>query len=258
MKNSQAVIQSRQNDILKILQKQDHVQVTVLAERLGVTQATVRRDLKQMEEAGKVVRGFGTAKYFEPRDMKEIEPTNIEDEKEIIRRRIAKRAAEMVEDGDVIFMNSSGTASLVLEYLTNKRVAILTNNARIIKRDHPSNLQILLTGGELYGKKQSLIGQFAQDTIAKVAANKCILGVSGISASGGLTSVILPDTQINMQMIQQCRGPRIVLADGSKVGLTQNYYSGDIRDITYMITDTSTNTKAVQEIESMGVQVVIV
>lgn len=258
MKNSQAVIQSRQNDILKILQKQDYVQVTVIAERLGVTQATVRRDLKQLEEAGKVVRGFGTARYFEPSDMKEIEPTNIEDEKEIIRRRIARRAAEMVEDGDVIFMNSSGTASLVLEYLTNKRVAILTNNARIIKREHPSNLQILLTGGELYGKKQSLIGQFAQDTIAKVAANKCILGVSGISAGGGLTSVILPETPINMQMIQQCRGPRIILADGSKVGLTQNFYSGDIRGITYMVTDTSANTKAVQEIESMGVKVITV
>ncbi len=248
----------RQNDILKLLQKHSDMQVAAIAEILGITAATVRRDLKQMESAGKVVRSFGKARYYEPNNMREIEPTNIEDDKELIRRRIAKRAAELVDNGDVLFMNSSGTASLILEYLGNKQVAVLTNNARIINREHSSNLQILLTGGEVYGRKQSLTGQYALDTIAKVAANKCILGLSGICARDGLTSVILPETQVNLQMIQQCRGPCIVVADGSKVGLTQNYYSGNIRDVTYMVTDASANLQAVHEIESTGVKVLIV
>ena len=162
----------------------------------------------------------------------------------------------MVDDGDVLFLNSSGTASLVLEYLKGKNVTVLTNNARIIQRYYGDNVHIILVGGELYGKKQSLIGQFALDTIGRVAATKCILGVSGISAAGGLTSVILPETQINLLMIQQSQGARIVVADGSKVGITQNFYSGNLRDITHLVTDVSADRTSLEGIAQSGVNVI--
>ena len=256
MKNSRTVIQTRQNEILKMLQQNGRLSVEMLSERLGVTEATIRRDLILLEGEGSVRRGYGSAEYVHPNDMREIEPTDITDEKEIIRRRIAKKTAEMVEDGDVVFMNSSGTASLVLEYLKGKDVTILTNNARIINRFYGDNVHILMTGGEVYGKKQSLIGQFALDTIGRVVATKCILGVSGISATGGLTSVILPETQINLLMLQQCQGARIVVADGSKVGITRNYYSGNLRDITHLVTDTSAERVGLQAIAQAGVEII--
>ena len=105
---------------------------------------------------------------------KRQEPTNIEDEKKMVRRAIARYAAGMVENGDVLFLNSSGTASLVVEYLGDKNVTVLTNNTQIIKRIRPRNTQILLTGGEIYGKKESLVGQLAVETISKV----CLLYTS--------------------------------------------------------------------------------
>ena len=256
MKSSRATIQQRQNEILKLLQRSGKLPIEVIAERLNVTATTIRRDLTQLEREGSVRRSFGSAEYVHPDDMRQIEPTNISDEKEMTRRRIAKRAAEMVDDGDVIFLNSSGTASLVLEYLKGKNVTVLTNNARIIQRYYGDNVHIILVGGELYGKKQSLIGQFALDTIGRVAATKCILGVSGISATGGLTSVILPETQINLLMIQQSQGQRIVVADGSKVGITQNFYSGNLRDITHLVTDASADRISLEGITQSGVQVI--
>lgn len=258
MKNSRVAIQTRQNEIIKLLQQNKKLSVEEIAERLTVTPTTIRRDLAQLEQTGLVRRGFGSAEYLSPDNMREIEPTNIADEKEMTRRRIAKRAADIVEDGDVIFMNSSGTASLVLEYLKNKNVTVLSNNAQIIKRYYGDNVHIILVGGEVYGKKQSLIGQFALDTIGRVVATKCILGVSGISATGGLTSVILPETQINLLMLQQCQGARIVVADGSKVGITQNFYSGSLRDITHLITDTSADRISLQGIAQAGVEIVYI
>ncbi len=253
MKNSRAAIQSRQNEILQLLKKQGKMPVSLLAERLGVTETTIRRDLTQMEQAGFLRRSFGNAELAAVDDMRQIEPTNIEDEKELTRRKIARKAAEYVEDGDVIFLNSSGTASLILEYLAGKNVTVLTNNARVISRPHGPNVQLLLVGGEVYGKKQSLIGQFALDTISRVVATKCFMGVSGISADGGLTSVILPETQVNILMLQQCRGPRIVVADGSKVGLVQNYFSGNLNEITHLITDSGADDRALQDIIQAGV-----
>lgn len=255
MKNSRTAIQSRQNEILQLLKKQQKMPVSLLAERMGVTETTIRRDLIQMEQAGSVRRSFGNAEYLAVNNMREIEPTNIEDEKELTRRKIAKKAAEHVEDGDVIFLNSSGTASLILEYLAGKNVTVLTNNARVINRPHGPNVQLMLVGGEVYGRKQSLIGQFALDTINRVLASKCFLGVSGISADGGLTSVILPETQVNILMLQQCRGEKIVVADGSKVGLIQNYFSGNINDITHLVTDTSADDRSIQDIAHAGVTV---
>ena len=256
MKNSRAAIQLRQNEILKLLQRSGQLPVEVIAARLAVTPTTIRRDLAQLAQEGSVRRGFGSAEYVQPDNMREIEPTNIADEKEITRRRIAKQSADLVEDGDVIFMNSSGTASLVLEYLKGKHVTVLTNNARIIQRNCDDHVNIILVGGEVYGKKQSLIGQFALDTIGRVSATKCILGVSGISATGGLTSVILPETQINLLMIQQCQGPRIVVADGSKVGITQNFYSGNLRDITHLVTDASADRVSLEGIAQSGIEVI--
>ena len=255
MKNSRTVIQNRQNEIIQMLKRQGKMSVSLLSERLEVTETTVRRDLTQMEKMGFIRRSFGKAELAVVDDMRMIEPTNIEDEKELTRRKIARKAAEFVEDGDVIFLNSSGTASLILEYLDGKNVTVLTNNARIIDRSHGPNVSLMLVGGEVYGKKQSLIGQFALDTINRVVATKCILGVSGISVAGGLTSVILPETQVNILMLQKCKGPRIVVADGSKIGVVQNYFSGSLSDITHLVTDVGADDRSLQDIVQAGVTV---
>ena len=256
MKNSQAAIEARQNNLIKLLRQSGQLSVNEIAARLDVTTATVRRDLASLEATGILRRGFGTAEYVHQTNMREIEPTNVEDEKAVIRRRIAKKAADMIEDGDVIFVNSSGTVSLVLEYLESKSVTILTNNARVINRPYSSNIQLLLVGGEIYGRKQSLIGQFALETIRRVTANKCILGINGISAIGGLTSVILPETQVNLAMIQQCRGDVIVVADSSKVGVTSSFYSGGLERVTHLVTDALAEPKSLAEIAQQGVQVI--
>ncbi len=256
MKSSREVIRARQNRIINLLKNDGKQSVATIAELMAVTPATVRRDLIQLEQSGSIIRSFGSAEYFAPYDMRDVEPTNIEDEKVVIRRRIAKAAAELVEDGDVMFLNSSGTASLVLDYLADKHVTIFTNNARIVNRPRTTNLEVVLLGGEIYGKKQSLVGQFTLETISHVTASKCILGVDGISAEGGLTSVILPETPINTQMLRQCRGTKMVVAESSKVGLKQNFFSGDINSINYLITDHEAEAQSVQAIEEAGIHVV--
>lgn len=257
MKNSRNAIQKRQTDLLGLLRTHGKMGVNLIAEELNVTPATVRRDLTEMAEAGTVVREFGCAVYPVQTKMEEIEPTNIEDEKEIVRRHIAKVAADMIEDGDVVFLNSSGTASLVLEYLSSKSVTVITNNARIVNRMRGSRIQLILTGGMVFGKKQSLVGQYAMDTIRKITASKCILGVSGIS-SDGITSQILLETDINREMLARCSGPKIIVAEGSKIGLNQSFFSGNLQDATHLITDVSADRGALEAIRAEGLEVLCV
>jgi DeoR family fructose operon transcriptional repressor len=259
MKNSNEAIHKRQLDILTLLRSSGSLSICKIASKMNVTTATIRRDLVEMEKTGTITKSFGKASYiFHNDDLKKIEPTNIEDEKELIRRKIAKYAAGMVNDGDVIYMNSSGTASLVLEYLGNKNVTVLTNNARAIERSIGANTQLIMTGGIVFGKKESLVGQYAIDSIEKVCATKCILGVSGISAIGGITSQILLETDINRAMLKYCIGSKIIVAEGSKIGTTRIFFSGNISDATHLITDSSAGKDALAAIEECGIKVISV
>ena len=93
---------------------------------------------------------------------------------------IAKYAADLIDDGDTIFINSSSTALLILQYLGNKRVYVVTNNGKALQSTIGSNVELVLTGGQVYERKQSLVGEFATYILSKITADKCFLGVSGI------------------------------------------------------------------------------
>ena len=89
-------------------------------------------------------------------------------------KRQAQKACEMIEDGDTIFINSSSTAMLIFQYLANKSVTIITNNGRSLLMQRDPMVELVLTGGEVYGKKRSLVGEFALNALNKV----CLLYTS--------------------------------------------------------------------------------
>lgn len=258
MKNSKAAIAERQQNILDYIKLHETADVNDLAEYFNVTPTTVRRDLTCLEEKQLVHRYFGGVKTSARDKPDEITPTDLADEKELIRRQIAKAAADMLEENDIVFMNSSATASLVLEYIGEKAITVITNNGRALYLHKNQKTQLVLTGGEVYGKKQSLVGSFACEAVGKVTASKCILGVSGISVSAGITSRVLPETTINQMMLERCTGEKIIVTEGSKIGISHSFYSGSINEITHLITDSAADPNYLQELRDYGVCVVVV
>lgn len=259
MKGSREEIQKRQSDILRFLRERGTMEVTDLAEVLKVTPTTIRRDLVLLEKEGTVVRSFGKASVVTHKALEnDLKPTDITDEKEVIRRAIAQKAAGYVKDGDVLYLNSSNTASLVVEYLGDKHVTVITNNSMVLTRNRSKNVALILTGGEVYGMKYSLIGKFAADVVEKTMANICILGTGGISTTGEMTSYILPEIQINQMMLQHCSGKKIIVADGSKIGTRQSFYYGNLSEATNLITDKSANAQYIAAYQEAGIQVEIV
>lgn len=258
MKNSKAAVQARQQSIYEYIKKNESADVNSLAQYFNVTSTTIRRDLNELEKKNYVSRYFGGVRCSLHSSQEEIVPTNIYDEKEAVRREIAKAAANMIEDGDIVFMNSSVTASLVLEYLEDKVVTVITNNARALYLNKGPRTQLVLTGGEVYGRKQSLVGSFACDTVSKVTATKCILGVSGISVSAGITSMVLQETTINQMMLERCIGEKIIVAEGSKIGASHSYYSGSVKGVSHLITDSAADAICLRELKDYGITVMVV
>ena len=259
MKNNRSAIQKRQTQLLHYLGEEKNADVAILSELLKVSPITVRRDLDELASRGLVERYFGGARL--------VSSAQVDDESAYMettiqhlsqKQAIARCAAEMLEDGDTVFINSSSTALLIYPYIRDKHVLIVTNNGRSLIAPRAPSVELVLTGGEVTGNKQSLVGQLTLETLSRITSTKCIIGVSGISVEGGITTRVLQETSINQAMLRRCNGPKIVVTDSSKIGTQHNFFSGTIHDITHLITDTGADPRAVDAIRSAGVNVTLV
>jgi DeoR family fructose operon transcriptional repressor len=259
VKSSKSTIQKRQDLIMRYLQEHQEAEVLTLAQLLDVSEITIRRDLDSITRKGLIERYFGGVRLLQKEAAAgEASQTIPADVAEDIKEILAARAAELINDKDVVFINSSATAMRVIKYIKARAVVIVTNNARMISQPHDPGLELILTGGEVYGNKQSLIGEFALSTLAKIKATKCIIGVSGISTRGGITSEVLPETAINQMMLKRCNGIKIVVTDGSKIGRERNFLSGSLTDVTHLITDDSADAAELAIFRAKGLQVTVI
>lgn len=257
MKTSREIIELRRKNILQLLQKNQSVNVTELSRRYQVTTATIRRDLEYLEEQGSIKRYFGGAQYILPPNV-DVQYQTKKGNPTPTKLAIAKKAASMISSGDTVFLNSSSTVLYILDYLADIHASIITNNARALYCQCPDGIDLLLTGGEVYGNKQSLVGEFAISSTRKVTASKCFLGASGISSVGGVTSSIVQEVAVNQSMINQCSGPKIVVADSSKIGVRHSFFSYGLDQVTHLITDSAADPRELERISNRGVEIITV
>lgn len=258
MKKVQSIVSNRREQILQYLKENKTIKTEELAELLHTSPLTIRRDLQALEEEGLVRRHYGGAILIEDLDSinnnSETSPVNYTKQKSAI----AKYASNLIEDGDTIFINTSSTALLILEYLGNKRVVVVTNNGKALQSTIGPNVELVLTGGQVYGRKQSMVGDFATHILSKITASKCFLGVSGIEAHSGISTSVLQETLVNKEMINRCNGPVYILTDSSKVGRHHNFSSGDIDKVSHIITDSDISTEDIETFQQVGIEVTTV
>lgn len=256
MKNSKNIVYKRKQKILQLLRDQKTVNITELSQLLSASPMTIRRDLQDFEENGIVERFYGGANLIEGSLVEDPAKKDLTETSLLRKHAIAMKAASMIENGDTVFINSSSTGLLIYKYLRGKRVVVITNNAKAIEANRDPQVELVLTGGEVYDWKQALVGDFALQTLSKVSATKCILGVSGISAKGGVTTSVLQETAVNELMLKRCNGMRIVIADSSKIGKENNFATCDLELISHLITNSDADPAQIKLIENRGVEVI--
>ena len=253
MKKSKKDINYRRDKIHENLGKNGYRKVEDLAAECGVSLVTVRRDLLYLEKQNLITRFHGGAQLTshtpvqpeEGRDLSMID-------------RLAENAVPMVEDGDTIFSNSGMTTYAVLQKI-HKEIVAVTSNVYAMQLDPPdSPMTLIFTGGEIARERDSFVGQFSISLIDMVTANKWFLGVNAISADSGLTSSSMQKIAINIRMLERCHGPKIVVAEGYKIGKTTNFHVCPITKITHLITDASADPQELQKIRRAGVEVIVI
>lgn len=228
-----------------------------LCDMLGVSEATIRRDLEWLEEQGVLERTHGGAVLsqrvpYEPEYAHRAQ-TNAEE-----KRKIGIAAALLVEEGDVIFANSGTTTTQVIVHLPDKpRLQVITNNVRAALETGDTGFELRLLGGAFYARAGSVVGQSAMDVLRHAYASKTFIGVEGVSPRYGCTVPDEREARIVRLMIERTRGPVMVVADHSKWGAVSNFQVADVGEIDTLITDSGLDPDARAELAGYSVEVLI-
>ena len=205
----------RQNKILDYIIEKKKVDVTELSEKFEVSQVTIRKDLDQLEKGQMIQREHGYAVLNESDDINIRLATNYN-----VKKEIARKAAELIKDGDTIFIESGSCCTLLAEEIAKHKsnITIVTNStfiASFIK--NYNTVKVILSGGEYQPGSGVLVGSTSLNTFRTLYVDKCFIGVDGYISGKGFYGSDIDRSQVTRTMIQNAKDT-FVLTDSSKFG----------------------------------------
>ena len=247
-------LSERERLILDKLSQLGTISVSDLAAELQLSEVTIRSDLKELEEKGWLQRTRGGAAPAFHRDILERQRLHME-EKQVI----ARAAAELVENGDVIMIEAGTTTALIARYLMGKRdIHIVTNSTLVFSyaRMNPA-LQITMTGGEFRRPTESLVGPIALETISRLNVRLAFVGTDGFSLHRGMTTHLVEGGEI-VKAMKAHAGKTILVADSSKYGKVGFVSVLPLQEVDLIITDRNLSAQAVTELHEAKIRVQLI
>jgi DeoR/GlpR family transcriptional regulator of sugar metabolism len=247
----------RQEQMLQFIQARKRTTVDELMAHFGVSPATVRRDLDALEKQGKVRRFRGGAMLGQaPPELPALQRA---EEQAGEKARIGKAAAQLVADGDTIFLGSGTTVLEVAKNLHGrKNLTIITNSLMVVNElAYDEAIDTVLIGGMLRHSELSMIGHIAEQALQEVRANKVFMGIRAIDLKNGLTNDYLPET-LTDRAILNIGAQTIILADHTKCGVISTAYLAPLSAIDVLITDDKTDKHFIKDLKTLDIEVKVV
>ena len=244
-------LNEREKLIINKLSTDGVVTVTAMARELGLSEVTIRGDLRTLEDRGWLNRKRGGAAPALHRDIMERQQCRLEE-----KNAIARRAAELVQDGDVIMIEAGTTIALAARYLLGRRdIHIVTNSTLVFSyaRLNPM-LQITMTGGEFRRATESLVGPIALDTISRLNVRLAFVGTDGFSTERGITTHLAEGGEIVKAMKAHAE-TTVLLADSSKFGKAGFISVLPLSEMDMIISDWSLPESAMEDLSAAGIHI---
>ncbi len=230
------------------------VDVQALTELFGVSVATVRRDLSELEAQGLLRRTHGGALFVDQvtRDQANRDRTvaNVESKK-----RIARAAAELVLDGDTVVIDA-GTTSLEVARLLGLRssLTIITNGLDVSQElaSSTGGSRLFVIGGEFHSVNHSFAGPLAAAAMGQFNADKAILSVASVDIERGTIGLTSPQSACVQQAMIRAAKTSIVVADSSKFGRASLSVVSRIDALEYIVTDENAPAEADAKVAAHG------
>jgi DeoR family fructose operon transcriptional repressor len=248
-------MKDRMERIMEILAQKGYQSVNELAADLKVSDMTVRRYLDRLEERELIKRTHGGA--FAGQEMMEVDfrirETTHRGEKEAIGR----AAFAMIQPGESVFIDAGTTSVFLAHAVTEaKRVTVVTNSLVVARAlENRPHVQCFLLGGTVHAGTHSLIGQIAEENLARFRFNRAFLGTNAIDMATGLSQSTFEEIPIKKKAARQARQV-VVMADSSKFDRQVTFPFMALEEVNAIVTDPGIGAAAAQALREKGIEVI--
>jgi DeoR/GlpR family transcriptional regulator of sugar metabolism len=249
---------SRQTHILKVVEERGQVTVREISELFDISDATVRRDLFEMDRQGKLRRMHGGA-VTAVQALREPPVTLRCSEQSAEKQQIGRAAAQLLRPGETVFLGSGTTVTEMARRIPDSiKLTVISNSFPVLTELNTSpNIELIAIGGMLRKSEQSMVGHVAEQNLREFRADRVFMGIRSISPVHGFTNDDFPDTTFDRALFN-ITSQVIVLADHSKFGRISLMHVAPIQAARMIITDSATPKELVSQIESLGPRVLLV
>ena len=246
----------RRERVRRIVVARRAVRVEDLKAELGVSVATIRRDLDELAGAGALRRVHGGAVSIDERLVEARFDAKAAEHAEG-KRRIAARAVELIEPGETIYLDSGSTCLELARLLTARSdLTIVTNSLPAIVELAGRGPRIVVVGGELRSLSQAIVGPLTRSLLDQVFVDRAFMGTFGLSLEAGLTTSDASEAYTNELALSRARHV-VLLTDASKLGTRSFAHAGRIDQIDTIVTDGALDGATMASFEHTGVEVLV-
>lgn len=226
---------SREKAIVQLLEERGYISVQELSKCLYVSQPTVRRALTDLEREGIVQRSHGGVTLASNGLAKPMSFRAESMQRE--KRSIARAAVDMVDNGNVIFLDTSTTARYLINYLRNKRnITVITNSLPALTLLQNNNITAKCTGGDLNDESQGFVGHHAEQYISDIYADVFFFSTPCISSTGRISDYSEQETYIRKLMLKNSKN-KVFLFHSAKFNQNATFTICDLHEVDYLISN---------------------
>lgn len=244
----------RRKQILLKLQNEREVLVTDLCKDYGVSDETIRRDLKALEKDGLATRTYGGAVLRDGGEVPFVlrKKTNVE-----AKTVIARQVAELIDDGDFIMLDESSTSSFITRAIRHKKnITLITNSVELLlELSGVKEWNILLSGGALKSTALALSGNQTERFIRSYHVKKAIISCAGIDLEAGMMDSSEDNAHIKRAMIESA-DQTILALDIRKFDRKAFASIGPLSTLSTLVTDHEPDRKWKDALAEQGIRLV--
>jgi DeoR/GlpR family transcriptional regulator of sugar metabolism len=246
--------QQRQDQIVRALRADGAGGVKVLAARLGVSEATIRRDLEQLHEQGRLTRVYGGALAVDGGDQPFAEVSGVHaDEK----ARIARRAAALITDGESVLLDIGTTALRLAQQLHGRSLTVVTSNLAVLEElQNDEQIELVILGGFVRRSYRSLVGYLTEECLRQVQVDWLFLGTSGVRPDGRVMDSTMIEVPVKRAMIRAA-DKVVLLADATKFPGHGVAKVCEPAELSVVVTESGADEGTRAQLVEAGVQVVL-
>jgi DeoR/GlpR family transcriptional regulator of sugar metabolism len=244
----------RKDYILKILKDQGQVIAKSLSRELGLSEDTIRRDLRELAAEGRLQRVHGGALPSSPAIVDFAGRQQLAPDEKLA---VGRAAAKMIRPGQVVILDGGTTTLQVAAHLPmDLRATVVTHSPTIAVAlvQHP-NIEVVLIGGRLFKHSVVTVGAAAVAAIARIRADLYLMGVTGIHPETGLTTGDLEEAHIKRALIASAAETHVLLT-AEKINAASPYLIAPLSDIDGIVVESGVTQEALEPYERLGLSIV--